>query len=98
MASVFSPSAIKRLESLFGVVARSMGTNYRFEIAAQESGGTAVRSTNMISSRIFSSISSRRLDARIARLRECLEVAQIQSHQHLGARLAGRGRTGAVLC
>jgi hypothetical protein len=43
MATVFSPSAIKRLETLFGVVARSMGTNYRFEIVAQESGGTAVR-------------------------------------------------------
>jgi hypothetical protein len=43
MATVFSPSAIKRLESLFGVAARSMGTNYRFEITAQESGGTAVR-------------------------------------------------------
>lgn len=43
MATVFSPSAIKRLESLFGVRGKSMGTNYRFEIAAQESGGTAVR-------------------------------------------------------
>jgi hypothetical protein len=40
MATVFSPSAIKRLESLFGVAAKSMGTNYRFEIAAQESGGS----------------------------------------------------------
>ena len=43
MATVFSPSAIKRLESLFGVRGKSMGTNYRFEIAAQESGGAAVR-------------------------------------------------------
>jgi len=43
MATVFTPSAIKRLESLFGVVARSMGTNYRFEIAAQISGAAAVR-------------------------------------------------------
>jgi hypothetical protein len=43
MATVFSPSAIKRLESLFGIPAKSMGTNYRFEIVAQESGGTAVR-------------------------------------------------------
>ena len=43
MATVFSPSAIKRLESLFGVAAKSMGTNYRFEIAAQESGGGPVR-------------------------------------------------------
>src|SRR5664279_5263497 len=43
MATVFSPSAINRLESLFGVSAKSMGTNYRFEIVAQESGGTAVR-------------------------------------------------------
>ena len=43
MATVFSPSAIKRLETLFGVPARSMGTNFRFEIAAHESGGQAVR-------------------------------------------------------
>jgi hypothetical protein len=43
MATVFTPSAIKRLEALFGVGARSMGTNYRFEIAAHESGGTTVR-------------------------------------------------------
>jgi len=43
MATVFSPSTIKRLESLFGVVAGHMGTNYRFEIVAQESGGTQVR-------------------------------------------------------
>ena len=43
MATVFSPAAIKRLETLFGVAAKSMGTNFRFEIAAQESGGTAVR-------------------------------------------------------
>ncbi|HMK38492.1 MAG TPA: hypothetical protein VK569_04070 [Bacteroidota bacterium] len=43
MATVFSPSAIKRLEALFGVAARGMGTNYRFEIAAQESGGAALR-------------------------------------------------------
>ncbi len=43
MATVFTPSAIKRLESLFGVAAKSMGTNYRFEIAAHDAGGTAVR-------------------------------------------------------
>ncbi|HTY60211.1 MAG TPA: hypothetical protein VMF59_15420 [Bacteroidota bacterium] len=43
MATVFTPSAIKRLESLFGVPARSMGTNFRFEIAAHESGSQAVR-------------------------------------------------------
>ena len=43
MTTVFSPAAIKRLESLFGVPAKAMGTSYRFEIAAQESGGTAVR-------------------------------------------------------
>ena len=43
MGTIFTPSAIKRLESLFGVAAVSMGPAYRFEIAAQESGGGSVR-------------------------------------------------------
>ena len=43
MASVFSPSEIRRLESLFGVPAKAMGTNFRFEIAAREADGPSVR-------------------------------------------------------
>ena len=43
MGTVFTPAAIKRLESLFGVSARRMGTNYRFEIAAQGSAGQSLR-------------------------------------------------------
>jgi hypothetical protein len=43
MGTVFTPAAIKRLESLFGVSARRTGTNYRFEIAAQGSGVVPLR-------------------------------------------------------
>jgi len=43
MTSVFNASAIKRLESLFGVPAKSMGTNYRFEIAASGTEHAALR-------------------------------------------------------
>lgn len=43
MASVFTASAIKRLESLFGISAKSMGTNYRFEITATDPERTTVR-------------------------------------------------------
>jgi hypothetical protein len=36
MSSVFTPSAISRLETLFRVRAKPMGTNFRFEIVSQE--------------------------------------------------------------
>ena len=43
MASVFTPSEIRRLESLFGVPAKALGTNYRFEIAARDADGRNTR-------------------------------------------------------
>jgi len=43
MASVFTPSDIRRLESLFGVPAKSMGTNFRFELAARDAEGRIAR-------------------------------------------------------
>ena len=38
MAFRIGPSEIHRLENLFGVPAKSMGTNYRFELLSQENG------------------------------------------------------------
>jgi hypothetical protein len=38
MAFRIGPSEIRRLENLFGVPAKSMGTNYRFELLSQENG------------------------------------------------------------
>ncbi|MEW6509506.1 MAG: hypothetical protein AB1428_00965 [Bacteroidota bacterium] len=43
MAALFTPSEIRRLESLFGVAAKQMGTNYRFEIAAHDADGRGTR-------------------------------------------------------
>jgi hypothetical protein len=43
MASVFTPSAITRLEALFRVRAKPMGTNFRFEIASQDGEGKITR-------------------------------------------------------
>jgi hypothetical protein len=43
MASVFTPSDIEQLEDLFGVRAKPMGTNYRFELAAQDADGKVTR-------------------------------------------------------
>ncbi len=43
MASVFTPSEIRRLESLFGVSAKALGTNFRFEIAAHDAEGKNTR-------------------------------------------------------
>ena len=38
MATVFAQSEIKRLEALFGVSAKAMGPNFRFEIVSPETG------------------------------------------------------------
>lgn len=43
MASVFTPSEIRRLESLFGVPAKALGTNFRFEISAHDADGRNTR-------------------------------------------------------
>ncbi|HUI09440.1 MAG TPA: hypothetical protein VL221_03880 [Bacteroidota bacterium] len=44
MATVFTPSAIRRLEALFGVRATSAGSSHRFEITAADGrGGTPRR-------------------------------------------------------
>jgi len=36
MASVFKASDIRKLEKLFGIAAKPMGPNFRFEIAMQD--------------------------------------------------------------
>ena len=43
MATVFTPTAISRLETLFRVRAKPMGTNFRFEIVSQEGEGKVLR-------------------------------------------------------
>jgi hypothetical protein len=43
MASVLTEADIKRLEALFGVAARPMGNNVRFELAAHDGSGATVR-------------------------------------------------------
>jgi hypothetical protein len=43
MASVVTPSQITRLEALFGVRAKMMGPNFRFEITAQDADGSSAR-------------------------------------------------------
>jgi hypothetical protein len=43
MATALTEADIKRLESLFGVKGRAMGNNVRFELAARDGSGTAVR-------------------------------------------------------
>jgi hypothetical protein len=43
MASALTDADIKRLELLFGVKARAMGTNVRFELAARDATGDTVR-------------------------------------------------------
>ena len=38
MATIFGQSEVKRLEALFGVSAKAMGPNFRFEIVSPEAG------------------------------------------------------------